>query len=64
MVNVVDAGYTIVAHIHDEILVEVPKENAKEHYDKIVELMSTPPYWALDLPLKADGYITPFYLKD
>ena len=43
---------------------EVPKENAKEHYDKIVELMSTPPYWALDLPLKADGYITPFYLKD
>lgn len=64
MINVVEAGYTIVAHIHDEILVEVPKENAKEHYDKIVELMSTPPYWALDLPLKADGYITPFYLKD
>ena len=64
MINVIDAGYTIVAHIHDEILVEVPEDNAREHYDKIVELMSRAPAWAKDLPLKADGYITPFYLKD
>lgn len=64
MINVIDAGYTIVAHIHDEILVEVPADNAREHYDKIVELMSRAPAWAKDLPLKADGYITPFYLKD
>lgn len=64
MINVVEAGYTIVAHIHDEILVEVPEEDAKAHYDRIVKLMSKAPDWALDLPLKADGYITPFYLKD
>lgn len=64
MINVIDAGYIIVAHIHDEILVEVPADNAREHYDKIVELMSRAPAWAKDLPLKADGYITPFYLKD
>lgn len=64
MLQIVEAGYKIVGHIHDEVLVEVPEENAKEHYDKIVELMSRAPEWALDMPLRADGYITPFYLKD
>lgn len=64
MINVMNAGYNIVASVHDEILVEVPKENAKEHYDKIVELMCIQPDWAKDMPLKADGYITSFYLKD
>lgn len=58
------AGYEIVAHIHDEVLVEIPEEDAKESYDDIVKIMSTPPDWAKDLPLRADGYITPFYLKD
>lgn len=58
------AGYEIVAHIHDEVLVEIPEEGAKESYDDIVKIMSTPPDWAKDLPLRADGYITPFYLKD
>ena len=64
MLNVSAAGYHIVAHIHDEILVEIPEDNAKEHYNKIVELMSIAPDWAKDLPLRADGYITKFYLKD
>ena len=64
MLNVSAAGYYIVAHIHDEILVEIPEDNAKEHYNKIVELMSIAPDWAKDLPLRADGYITKFYLKD
>ena len=64
MLNIVAAGYNIVGHIHDEVIVEVPKENAKEHYDEVVRVMSIPPDWAKDIPLNADGYITPFYLKD
>lgn len=64
MLNIAEAGYHIVGHIHDEVIVEVPEENAKEHYNKIVELMSIAPDWAKELPLRADGYITPFYLKD
>lgn len=64
MLNLEVAGYLPVCHIHDECLVEVPEENAKEHYDEMVRIMSTPPDWALDLPLRADGYTTPFYLKD
>jgi DNA polymerase len=64
MKNLYVNGYTPVCHIHDEVLVEVPAESAKEHYKKIVEIMSIAPDWAKDLPLKADGYTTPFYLKD
>lgn len=64
MINVMKAGYKIVGHVHDEILVEIPKENAQEHYNKVVELMCEKPDWAQDFPLKADGYVTSFYLKD
>lgn len=64
MLNLAAAGFPIVAHIHDECLTEVPLDNAKAHYDEMVRIMSIPPEWAQDFPLKADGYITPFYLKD
>lgn len=64
MINLAKAGYNIVAHIHDEVIVEIPIENKQRHYDNIIDIMSIPPVWAQDLPLKADGYITPFYLKD
>jgi DNA polymerase len=63
MINLAKAGYNIVAHVHDEVIVEVPQENAQQHYENIIKLMTQTPDWALDLPLKADGYITPFYQK-
>lgn len=64
MLQLDKAGYKIVCHIHDECLAEVPKANAQEHYERMAAIMGTPPDWASDLPLRADGYITPFYLKD
>lgn len=64
MLNLENSEYYPVCHIHDECLVEVPEENAKEYYEEMVYIMSTPPEWASDLPLRADGYTTPFYLKD
>lgn len=64
MLQLESAGYYPVCHIHDECLVEVPKENAQAHYEEMTKIMATPPVWASDLPLRADGYITPFYLKD
>lgn len=59
-----EAGYEVIAHIHDEVIVEVEKSSAKQNYAEIVSLMEKTPDWAEGLPLKADGYITPFYLKD
>ncbi|MDE5977974.1 MAG: hypothetical protein K2G70_05875 [Turicibacter sp.] len=64
MLNLAARGFMPVAHIHDECLVEVPVDQAKEYYNEMVSIMSIPPTWASDFPLKADGYTTPFYLKD
>ena len=64
MLNLENAKYFPVCHIHDECLVEIPEENAEKYYEEMVRIMSTPPEWASDLPLRADGYTTPFYLKD
>jgi len=50
-------GSGIVIHVHDEVAVE------GGDLDKICELMSEPPEWALDLPLGAEGFISKFYKK-
>lgn len=64
MLNLAAAGFNPVCHIHDEVLCEVPVENAQASYDEMARVMSLTPDWASDLPLRADGYITPFYKKD
>lgn len=58
-----DAGYAIVAHVHDEVVVEVPREGADAHLERISALMAVPPAWAKGLPLKADGYTCKNYRK-
>lgn len=65
MIQLEDAGYKIVMHIHDECISEVPLDgHEQQYYDTMAALMSLPPSWALDLPLRADGYLTPYYKKD
>lgn len=64
MLNLETNDYHPVCHIHDEVLCEVPEENAQAYYGEMASIMGTPPEWASDLPLRADGYTTPFYLKD
>lgn len=65
MLQLRKAGYKIVMHVHDEVIAEIPCDGKeKETYNEMVRIMSTPPEWAKDLPLNADGYITPFYKKD
>ena len=53
--------YNIVAHVHDEIIIEA-SENTK--LEDICEIMSQVPYWANGLILTADGYTCDFYMKD
>ena len=64
MLNMREAGFDIVMHVHDEVIAEIPIDGYLDHYKKMVETMEKVPEWALDFPLKADGYTTPFYLKD
>ena len=63
--NVKAAGYTeMVMTIHDEIVIEVPMENADEHLKRIQDIMGEEIPWMKGLPLRADGYTTPYYKKD
>ena len=63
MLRVEAAGYDIVAHVHDEIICEVPI--GVSSVDEICSLMSQLPDWADNtLPLNADGYECEYYKKD
>ena len=55
------AGMDIVGHVHDEVILEVPK--AKYTVEEICELMRKNPNWAEGLPLDADGYKGAYYFK-
>ena len=55
-------GFSIVMHVHDEIVLEVPKGISS--VGEICSIMAENPPWAKELPLKADGYECEFYRKD
>ena len=63
MKKVTDKGYSIVMHVHDEMIVDVPREDT-DAPDIINDIMSEPVEWAEGLPLKGDTYETDFYMKD
>ena len=57
-------GYNICFHVHDEIIAEVPTDESAKALQDIKNIFATPITFAPDLPLKGEGYITPYYLKD
>lgn len=57
------AGYHVVMHVHDEIIVDVPITD-RDALKTITDIMAVPVPWAPELPLRGDGYETSFYKKD
>ena len=53
--------YRIVAHVHDEAIIETNKNVSVQ---SVCELMGRTPPWAEGLVLRADGYECEFYKKD
>lgn len=51
----------IVAHVHDEVIIEADKRMSVE---AVCEQMGRTPSWAKGLLLRADGYSCSFYQKD
>ena len=51
----------IVAHVHDEVIIEADPETSLE---TLCEKMAQIPPWAEDLLLRADGYVCDFYKKE
>lgn len=54
-------GFRIVAHVHDEIVIEADPDTS---LDEICAAMGRVPPWAEGLVLRADGYTCDFYMKD
>lgn len=52
-----DAGYKILFHVHDEVVVELPEKDAHELVKKAEEIMSVAPDWIQSLPVAAEGNI-------
>lgn len=57
-----DAGYPVVFHIHDEIVVDAHTVN--HNLSEMETLMAIVPAWAPGLPLNADGWVNEFFKKD
>ncbi|EJO5347319.1 DNA polymerase [Clostridium botulinum] len=62
MVRVEKKGFKIVMHVHDELVLDVPKEIGS--VEEICSIFAESIEWAPGLPLKADGYECNYYMKD
>ena len=60
MLRLNTAGYRIVMHVHDEVIIEAPETVLLE---EVCALMGQAPAWAKGLQLRADGYVCDFYQK-
>jgi DNA polymerase len=47
--------FKVAFQVHDEIIVAVPDKNVEAAEAKLIEVMSTPPKWASDLPVACES---------
>lgn len=62
MLRIDAAGYKIVMHVHDEVVLEMPE--GKGSIEEVNAIMGMPIGWAKGLPLRADSYESAYYKKD
>ena len=62
MLRLDEAGYKIVMHVHDEVILEMPYGQGS--LEEATAIMGEPLPWAPGLLLTADGYETEYYRKD
>ena len=62
MLKLNGAHFDIRAHVHDEVIITEPVNGRS--VDEVCSIMGSPVRWAPGLPLRADGYETPYYRKD
>lgn len=63
MMNLDAEGYDIRMHVHDEIIINEPKDSGRTLED-VITIMRRTPEWAKGLPLNAAGFVSDFYMKD
>jgi DNA polymerase len=63
MIRLETAGWPIVLHVHDEVVMEVDEGDAERCLHDAAILMSTPPDWAEEFPVRVEGFVTEHYGK-
>jgi DNA polymerase len=63
MINLEKAGYEVINSIHDEVLLLVEEQNGESAMADVINIMTTPPSWAPDFPLAAEGWYGKRYRK-
>jgi DNA polymerase len=63
MINLEKAGYEVINSIHDEVLLLVEEQSGESAMADVIKIMTTPPTWAPDFPLAAEGWYGKRYRK-
>lgn len=63
MFTLESAGYPVVMHVHDEVVVEIPSSCDDHTLGHIESLMAATPAWADGLPVSAEGWRAKRYRK-
>ena len=64
LMRLYDKGLPAIMHIHDEAVIEVPKDEADEYLDIVEKTFALPIPWADGLVLTAAGFTNDYYMKD
>jgi DNA polymerase len=62
MLRIEKAGFRILFHVHDEVILEVDEETAEESKRAVEKIMLTPPDW-ITIPVKSEAKILNRYEK-
>ena len=64
MLRIDKAGYDIIMHVHDEVVVDISSDLPDELIiKKLDDFMSAPIDWAPGLPLGAETFVCNYYQK-
>ncbi len=63
MLNLDKAGFEVINSVHDEVLLLVEEQNGESAMADVIKIMTTPPSWAPDFPLAAEGWHGKRYRK-
>lgn len=58
-----DEGFTLLTTVHDEVVCEELIDGPRDVH-LAEQIMGRPIPWAKDLPLRGDGFETPYYMKE
>ena len=61
--SITKLGYEVINLIHDEVLLLTSEDGSDAALADVLKIMTTPPEWALDFPLAAEGWVSKRYRK-